>query len=107
MVPEGQKLRLSTAFRFMAEVAEESDPHDLVGRIKSLEQVTAMEGEHCSDSVIIGDNAYEVVEGFLGEPIADDVASGDNLSNAARAATGDAGGKPGLDPLTAFFLGKT
>ena len=44
-------------------MAEESDPHDLVGRIKSLEQVTAMEGEHCADSVIIGDNAYEVVEG--------------------------------------------
>jgi len=65
---ESRRFRLATAVRFMAEVAENRDPHDLVGKVKTLEQVLALQGEHCADSVILGDNAYEVVEGFLGEP---------------------------------------
>lgn len=106
MIPEGQRFKLSTALRFMAEVAEESDPNDLVGRIKTLEQVESMEGEYSSGSVIMGDNAYEVIDGFVGEPLRDGEASGDNLGNAARAAVGDAAAGGDVDPLTAFFLGK-
>ena len=55
--------------------------------------VAELEGEHCADSVIIGDNAYEVVEGFLGEPIG---------NGASDAATGAGDGKH--DPITALFL---
>jgi hypothetical protein len=40
-----------------------------VGRVKDLEQVAALNGEHCAESVIIGDHAYDVIEGFLGEPM--------------------------------------
>ena len=32
-----------------------------------MEQVQALSGEHYADSVILGDNAYQVIEGFLGE----------------------------------------
>jgi hypothetical protein len=32
--------------------------------------VTAMNGEHCADSVVLGDSAYQVVEGFVGEVLA-------------------------------------
>jgi hypothetical protein len=66
---EGRRFVLQGALRFVAEVADNQDPHDLVGRVKTLEQVQALEGEHCADSVILGDNAYQVVEGFLGEPL--------------------------------------
>ena len=65
--PEGRRLRLESALRFMAEVGAGSDPHGLVGKVKTLEQVQALDGEHVSDSVIIGDCAYQVVEGFLAE----------------------------------------
>jgi len=106
LMPEGQRFRLSTALRFMAEVAEESDPHDLVGRIKSLEQLAELDGEHASGSVIIGDNAYDVVEGFVGMPLEQSEPSGDNLGNATRAAVGDAADGGDVDKLTAFFLGK-
>lgn len=67
--PEGRRFRLTSAVRFMAEVAENRDPHDLVGKVKTLDQVLALAGEVCAGSVIIGDNAYEVVEGFLGEAV--------------------------------------
>ena len=66
-LPEGRRFRLTSAVRFTAEVAEGRDPHDLVGKVKDLEQLAALRGEHCAESVIIGDNAYDVVEGFFGE----------------------------------------
>lgn len=68
--PEGRHLRVESAVRFMSEVALGSDPHDLVGKVKTIEQVQALGGEHVADSVILGDCAYQVVEGFLGEVLA-------------------------------------
>lgn len=67
--PAGRRFRLVSAVRFMAEVAGTADGAGLVGKVKSLEQVQALDGEHCADSVILGDNAYQVIEGFLGEPL--------------------------------------
>jgi hypothetical protein len=69
ITPEGRRFLLTSAVRFMAEVAEGRDPHDLVGKVKDLEQVTLLSGEHSVNSVIIGDFAYDVIEGFLGEPL--------------------------------------
>jgi hypothetical protein len=68
ITPEGRRYSLTTAVRFIAEVAENSDPRDLVGKIKTLEQVQELAGEYTAGSVIIGDSAYEVIDGFLGEP---------------------------------------
>lgn len=68
--PEGRRFQLTSALRFVAEVAGNEDAHDLVGKVKTIEQVQALQGEHCADSVIVGDNAYQVVEGFLGDPLA-------------------------------------
>jgi hypothetical protein len=65
--PEGRRLRVEGALRFTAEVGTGTDPHGLVGKVKTLDQVKALNGEHYADSVIIGDCAYQVVEGFLGE----------------------------------------
>jgi hypothetical protein len=69
ILPEARRFRLTSAVRFTAEVAEGRDPNDLVGKVKDLEQLAALGGEHSSQSVIIGDNAYDVIEGFLGEPL--------------------------------------
>lgn len=104
----GHRFQLNTAFHFLSEVAEGGDSGELVGKVKTLDQVLALGGEHCAGSVILGDNAYEVVEGFLGLPIADTSAaslSGANLAAATRAAAGD-GNPPSqeLDLLAQFFL---
>src|SRR3972149_3661273 len=67
LLPAGERYRLTPAVRVMQEVAEGSDAHALVGKVKTLEQLASLGGEHCADSVILGDNAYAVIEGFLGE----------------------------------------
>jgi hypothetical protein len=43
------------------------DVKSLVGRVKTLEQVHAFGAEHLADSVILGDAAYEVLEGYVTE----------------------------------------
>jgi len=65
--PDGRRFRLSSALRFVEEVGGGGDPHALIGKVKAVDEVQALAGEHCADSVIIGDSAYQVVEGFLGE----------------------------------------
>lgn len=64
---EGVPFQLAGAVRFVAEVAGGGDSAQLVGKVKTLEQVEAMGGEHAAGSVLLDDNAYEVVEGFLAQ----------------------------------------
>ena len=106
--PEGQRFRLTTAVLFKSEVTGEPDAHQLLGKVKDLEQLAEMGGEHYADSVIMGDNAYQVVEGFAGTPLEDvglaEVATGDSLSSAARALTGEDRAGSGEIDLLARFL---
>lgn len=69
IAPGGRRFRLVSALRFMTEVAGADDAHALLGKVKSIEDVLAMSGEHYADSVVLGDNAYSVIEGFLGQPL--------------------------------------
>jgi hypothetical protein len=69
IAPAARRLRLVSALRFMTEVGGAEDAHGLVGKVKSIEDVLALEGEHYADSVVLGDNAYTVIEGFLGHPL--------------------------------------
>jgi hypothetical protein len=62
---EGQAFSLESAVRFISEVAGGGDEQALIGRVKTLAQLEALGGEHVSDSVVLGDNAYEVIDGFL------------------------------------------
>ena len=106
--PEGQKFRLKTALRFLEELAEGGDEAALVGKVKDLEQLAELGGEHCADSVILGDNAYQVVEGFVGEPLFDEqpAGTGSSLASAAQAALGEEEGTPSaeIDLIARFFL---
>jgi hypothetical protein len=62
---EGQPFALEGAVRFMAEVTGGEDSQNLIGRVKTTVQLSDLGGEHVSASVVLGDNAYEVIEGFL------------------------------------------
>ncbi len=89
-----KRFTLKTAVHFTADLTETGDPHQLLGRVKDVEALAAMGGEHVSDSVILGDTAYLVVEGFLGEPATSgepgntipppDAPTDDNLARLAR-----------------------
>jgi hypothetical protein len=65
----GRHLRLTGALHFIADVTDSGDPHALLGKVKTLDSVRDMHGEHCADSVVLGDSAYQVIEGFLAEPL--------------------------------------
>lgn len=108
------RFRLETAFHFLSEIAEGGDAEELVGKVKTQEQLASLGGEHCAGSVILGDNAYEVVEGFLGVRVeaaaqenAPDAASisGSSLAAVTRAAAGDSPPSQEIDLLAQFFLG--
>lgn len=44
-----------------------ADAHGLVGKVKTTEQLTALGAEHMMDSVLLGDDAYEVTPGYIAE----------------------------------------
>ncbi len=104
--PEGQRFTLTTAVLFKSEVTGAADAHGLVGRVKDLEQIAALGAEHYADSVILGDNAYQVVEGFAGTLVRDEdegIATGTSLAGAARAALGERTGSGEIDLLARFL----
>jgi hypothetical protein len=107
--PEERRFTLKTAVCFVEELTGAGDPHSLVGRVKDLEQIEALGGEYASGSVILGDNAYTVVEGFVGLALADpsenaSSLSGDTLDAAMRRASGENAGPGELDLLSRFLL---
>ncbi len=67
LLPEGIELRLSSAVRFQAVVAGGGDVQAPVGKVETVEDVGALSGEHVSGSAVLGDDAYEVVDGFLAD----------------------------------------
>lgn len=87
VLPGGHALELEPALRFQAEVADGNDPHGLVGKVKTTDEVTQLGGEHQADSVLVGDNAYQVAEGFL-----------------ARVERWGAVPPGAIDPVTRFFM---
>ena len=64
-VPDTGGLDLTPALRFTGEVGGEGDSAGLVGKVRTLEEVAELGADHYRDSVILGDAAYEVIEGFL------------------------------------------
>lgn len=75
LTPSGYQLMVKTAFYFEREVATGEDPLELIGRVQDSEQLERLGGEHISGSVLIGGNAYDVVEGLVCDPVVDPVAS--------------------------------
>ena len=67
LIKEQRKIDLIPAVRVTEVIGGEADPHGLVGKVKSLDQIRGQGGEHYMDSLILEDVAYQVVEGFLGD----------------------------------------
>ena len=70
LLKEQREVNLTPAVRFTEVLGGEADPHGLMGKVKTKTQLDELEAEHYMDSVICGDVAYEVVEGFLGDLMA-------------------------------------
>jgi len=65
----GRSFTMTPAVHFVKTMGQDSDPNDLVGLVKSKPQLDAMGAEQLANSVIFNDTAYDVIDGFIGEPL--------------------------------------
>ena len=65
----GRKFAMVPAVHFVKATGADHDPYDLVGRVKSKEALLSMGAEQFANSVIYNDMAYDVIEGFVGDPL--------------------------------------
>jgi hypothetical protein len=114
LASEGHRFKLESAVRFVSEVGGGGDSLNLLGKVKTLKQLDDIGGELCAGSVIVGEEAYEVVEGFLADLVAVQnkkgrgmIPSGHSMAAATRAALGDLSKEEELDLLTRFFRQKS
>jgi hypothetical protein len=66
VLAEGRRYEISEVVRVVAEVTGAQDPHALIGKVKPKAELEAMGAEILENSMIIGDNAYDVVPGWAG-----------------------------------------
>ena len=66
---DGRSFRIYPAVRFLKVSGNDADANDLVDRVKSDSELESLGADHYMDSVILGDVAYDVQSGFLGDPV--------------------------------------
>ena len=66
--PEGRSYRVVEAVRVVGEVTGASDPYNLVGKVKPVVHVRELGAELLGDSMVLEDNAYDVVFGWVAMP---------------------------------------
>ncbi len=69
--PVDLTMHLISAVRFVEALTDEPESVRLIGKVKDVEQLKQMKADLCDTSVIIGDAAYRVEEGFVGEALGD------------------------------------
>jgi hypothetical protein len=65
----GRAFTMTPAVCFVSASGSDADPNDLVGLVKSKQALEAMGAEQLANSVIYNDTAYDVIDGFIGEPL--------------------------------------
>ena len=66
---EGRKYRLTEGARVLREVTGEPDAAELVGTCKTLAFLRELGADILERSMIIENNAYDIIPGFLGTPV--------------------------------------
>jgi hypothetical protein len=99
---ENRKYRIIEGIRVLREVSGTADSHELIGKVKSKAFLLELGAEILETSMIVGDNAYDVVPGFVGA-----------LLGGAPAQTGPTSASPAPPPassdedlLAAFLASK-
>jgi hypothetical protein len=69
IIAEGRRYEITEVVRVLVEVTGSPDPHGITGKVKSKAELEAMGAEILENSMIIGDNAYDVVPGWAGTPV--------------------------------------
>lgn len=91
LLAEGRRYKVVEAVRVLAEVTGANDEQKIVGKVKPKASLEEIGAEIVETSMIIGDNAYDIVPGWMGTPsttLAKHMASAERTK--ARAGTADA-----------------
>lgn len=95
---KGRSYALEPAVRFLKVLGEEEDSLKLLAKVKQVSQLREMGAEQVSDSVIVGEVAYEVESGFLAEAAALQAASSAPPAEGVRAKPAAAPVAPPMRP---------
>jgi hypothetical protein len=67
--PEARRYRILEAARVMREVTGVPDANELVGKVKTRQYLSGLGADLLENSMVLGDNAYDVIPGFVGAPV--------------------------------------
>lgn len=98
VLAEGRRYAITEVVRIVVEVTGANDPHGFLGKVKDKAELEAMGAEILENSMILGDNAYDVVPGWAGVPVSsfsDHLLSPERMS--ARNGRTDIGAGPKSD----------
>ena len=65
----GARYALEEAARVVGEATGVGDPQHLVGRVRTVAELSALGAEVLDRSVLLGELAYDVVPGFIASPV--------------------------------------
>lgn len=66
---EGRRYTIAEAVHVVRDAAGGGDGRGLLGKVKTRDQLIDMGAEVFEGSMIVGDDAYDVIPGFAGEPV--------------------------------------
>lgn len=70
IIAEGQRYAITEVVRVVREVTGSPDIHEIVGKVRPKGELEKIGAEILENSMVIGDNAYDVVQGWAGTPTA-------------------------------------
>lgn len=86
ILEERRSYQIAEAVYIMREVSGAADAHDLIGRVKPKARLEREGAEIFDSSLVFGDNAYDVVPGWLGAPAS---SFEEHIADSRRAGSGD------------------
>jgi len=67
--PDARRYRILEAARILREVTGLQDVNELVGKVKTRHYLSGLGADLLENSMVLGDNAYDVIPGFVGAPV--------------------------------------
>lgn len=98
LLAEGRRYKVEEAVRIVVEVSGANDDRGIVGKVKPKRALDEIGAEILETSMILGDNAYDIVPGWMGTPVgsfADHLQSAERMK--ARGDRTDLGNAPESD----------
>jgi hypothetical protein len=96
--PDARRYRILEAARVLTECTGLPDANELVGKVKTRLFLSELGAELLESSMVLGENAYDIIPGFVGAPV------GTFSEHMAAAATAGATSAVSDEDLLAKFL---